>query len=80
MRPLPKIKSAPVHIPLRKAAITASPAARRPYPAWIDAADPIAAFPATVVTPRVRDGLILRQVLKAKSRNPKPLSDGAGTR
>jgi hypothetical protein len=45
--------------------------ARRPFPAWIDAAETGVSFSASsvVVTPRVRDSLVLRLVAKRKFRN-----------
>lgn len=80
MRHSVKIKSGSQHVPLRKAVLTASAAARRGFPAWIDSDERIASFPATVVTPRVRDGLVLRTVSKAKPRKAKGLTDGASSR
>lgn len=68
MRRPVKVKSAAAgRIPMRKSALTSSPAARRGFPAWIDASDRAVAFPAVNVTPRVRDALVLRTVAKAKS-------------
>ncbi len=80
MRHSVKIKSGSPHAPLRKSVLTASAAARRGFPAWIDSAERIASFPATVVTPRVRDGLVLRMVSKAKPRKAKGPTDGASNR
>jgi len=80
MRNSVKIKSGSQHVPLRKSALTASAAARRGFPAWIDSDERIASFQATVVTPRVRDGLVLRMVSKAKPRKAKGLPDGASNR
>jgi hypothetical protein len=49
----------------RKVAMSASAASRRPFPAWIVADESGVAFPAHAgVTPRIRDGLILRRVSK----------------
>ena len=45
---------------------------RPTFPAWVDS-DSGLAFHATVVTPRVRDSLILRLV----SKKPHPLRDGS---
>jgi len=56
---------------LRKSALTASAASRRGFPAWIDSSECAVAFPAVTVTPRVRDGLVLRKVAKRKSASKK---------
>lgn len=57
---------------LRKSALSASAASRRSFPAWIDSAEHGVAFTVKAVTPRVRDGLVLRTVLrrKAKAKGP----------
>jgi hypothetical protein len=69
-----KSKSLLPKAPVRKSPLSASAAGRRSYPAWIDAAEPIASFPATLVHARVRDGLVLRPVVKsAKPRQVTPL-------
>ena len=73
-----KVKALSTRVPVRKAALSASAASRRPFPAWIDANDG-PAFPVTV-TPRVRNALVLRTVSKKKSANPRTASDGAGAR
>jgi len=65
MRRHPKITTVATRV-LRNAALSAAPAARRAFPAWIDAADG-AAFSATAVTSRVRDALVLRPVGQKKS-------------
>jgi hypothetical protein len=56
-------------------------AARRGFPAWIDASERGVAFSCTVVMPRVRDGLVLRMVsrsnLSATARTP---AHGSGAR
>jgi hypothetical protein len=52
---------------LRKSALSATAASRRSFPAWIDANEHGVAFSARVVTPRVRDGLVLRTVLQRKA-------------
>ena len=76
-----KVKALATRVPVRKAALSASPAARRPFPAWIDAAETVVTFPARSVTPRVRDGLVLRTVSKknkpAKTQSP---TDARGAR
>ena len=61
-----KVKAAGTGGRLRKAAVTANAAARRPFPAWIDASESAVAFPARGAMPRVRDGLPLRTVERAK--------------
>lgn len=66
-----KAKVSAVHTSLRQvaAAFTLRPA----YPAWIDD-DSGLAFHATVVTPRVRDSLVLRLVTPKK---PHPLRNAS---
>ena len=54
------------NLPLRKSALSATAASRRSFPAWIDADDTSVAFTARTVSPRVRDGLVLRIVRKSK--------------
>jgi hypothetical protein len=67
MRRAARIKAIPTRVPLRKAALSASPASRRPFPAWIVADESGIAFPArAAVSPRVRDGLVLRTIAKTK--------------
>lgn len=78
MRRNVKVKPAPIS--LRKAALTTSAAARRAFPAWIDASEAVVAFPAKVASPRVRDGLVLRTVTKKKSGKKKKPSDGRDAR
>ncbi len=76
-----KVKAAVPRVPLRKAALSATAAARRPFPAWIDAAERAVAFPAVGVTPRIRNALVLRTVVAPrKSPNPKSLTDGPAAR
>lgn len=75
-----KAKATASRILLRKAALTASTASRRPFPAWIAADEGGVAFPATVVTSRVRDALVLRTVGKKKSANAKSSPNGHGAR
>ena len=73
MRRSVKIKALATRVPVRKSALSASAASRRPFPAWIAADESGVAFSAKVeVTPRVRDGLVLRTV-------PKKLSSPART-
>jgi hypothetical protein len=72
MRRTVKIKALATRVPLRKSALSASAASRRPFPAWIAADESGVAFPAKAgVTPRIRDGLVLRVVAKKKSSGPK---------
>ena len=73
-----KIKTLTTRVTLRKSATTASAAARRPFPAWIDADERGVVFSA--VSPRIRDGLVLRTVAKKKSAKAKVSPDGPGTR
>ncbi len=81
MRRVVKVKTLATRVPLRKSALTASAASRRPFPAWIVADENGVAFPArAAVTPRVRDGLVLRTVARKKSTNSKGTSDGHGAR
>lgn len=63
MRRTEKPKADPRRTSARKPVLSASAAARRSFPAWIDAGEPAAAFTATrAATPRVRAGLVLRKV------------------
>ena len=58
-----KTKSVSTSGPVRRAVTSASAAARRPFPAWIDSDDRIATvLPA--VSPRVRGALVLRPVVR----------------
>jgi len=75
-----KVKALVTRVPVRKAAISAAPAARRSFPAWIDANERSVTFAAAAVTSRVRDGLVLRIVSKKKSAQPKKSSDGRRAR
>lgn len=78
-----KIKVAVARVPLRKAAAVPSlvvPVSRRAFPAWIDASERTVPVPAISVTPRVRDGLVLRIVAKAKPTPARNLSHGSGAR
>jgi hypothetical protein len=63
----------------RQTASTANAAARRAFPAWIDAADG-AAFSVTSVTPRLRSALVLRVVTPQKPANPRNAAHGSGAR
>jgi hypothetical protein len=59
--------------------MSASAAARRGFPAWIDADDNVVSFSAKrIVTPRVRDGLVLRTVSKNLTSGAKRISDARG--
>lgn len=80
MRRHAKIRALSTRVPLRKAALTASAAARRPFPAWIDANEGAVAFPAVAVTPRVRDALVLRTVVRAKQPGARSSHDAHGAR
>ncbi len=63
-----KLKVTTHRIPMRKTVTSATAAARRSFPAWIDAGEATAAFTAARgATPRVRDGLVLRRVSRKKS-------------
>lgn len=64
----------------RKSALTASAAARRGFPAWIDASERSVPPPVVTVTPRVRDALILRKVGKRKATKGKGPTHVAGVR
>ena len=66
MRRIAKTKIANARVLPRRAAAAATVWARRDFPAWIDAAERGVAFSATCVTPRVRDGLVLRLVAQKK--------------
>lgn len=67
MRRPVKVKARAASALLRRAALSASAAARRPFPAWIVADEGGVAFPArAAVTARVRDGLVLRRVSRKK--------------
>ena len=79
MRRNAKVKALSAPVLLRKTAMSAAAAARRTFPAWIDATEG-AVFSANAVTPRVRDALVLRTVSKKKPANPRRVSDGPGAR
>lgn len=80
MRRPAKIKRLSSVATLRKSALSAAPAARRSFPAWIDASERAVAFPAAGVTPRVRDALVLRTVAKGKAGKGKDATDAHGAR
>ena len=68
MRRAAKPKAAAKMAKARKPVLTASAAARRAFPAWIDASDRTVPFAASTVQPRVRDALVLRQVTRKSDR------------
>lgn len=75
MRRAVKVKAPATRVPLRKAAVTASAASRRGFPAWIEADEgPVALSVKPAAMPRIRDGLVLRKVSK------KELSSAKGSR
>lgn len=80
MRRPAKVKRLSSVAMIRKSALSAAPAARRSFPAWIDSSERAVAFPAASVTPRVRDALVLRTVAKGKSGKGKEASDAHGAR
>jgi hypothetical protein len=81
MRRIAKVQALSTRVPLRKAALSASAASRRPFPAWIVADESGVAFPAKgPVSARVRDGLVLRKVSKAKLPTQKRSSHADGLR
>lgn len=67
MRRSVKVKSLNTRVPLRAAALSASGAARRGFPAWIQADENGVAFTARAAAPRVRDALVLRPVAGRKA-------------
>jgi hypothetical protein len=77
----PKIKIVAARVLAPKAARVLGAAARRTFPAWIDANERGVAFNATAVVPRVRDGLVLRRVRRAKpTALPRKNVHGSGAR
>ena len=79
-RPI-KVKSLSARVPLRKAAVNDSAAARRAFPAWIVADEGGVAFSARgAAVPRVRDALVLRTVSKKKSSSVKGTDHASRTR
>lgn len=81
MRRVLKVKLVSSGVLVRKAHTPAHSSSRRTFPAWIDASERGVAFPASGVTKRVRDGLVLRLVGRKETtvvaRNS---SDGSGAR
>lgn len=75
-----KIKALSTHMPLRKAAMSASAAGRRSFPAWIDAGDRTVTFSAASAVPRIRSALVLRTVARTKPASPRIPTDADGTR
>lgn len=68
MRRNAKIKVAAGRVLPRKTVTSASAAARRSFPAWVDSAETAVAFTAARrPIPRVRDGLVLRRVTKSST-------------
>ena len=83
MRRSTKIKVAVARLPVRKTVVVPSLLVippRRGFPAWIDAAERSAPFPAATVTSRVRDGLVLRTVDLKEKAKAKKTSHGSGAR
>lgn len=81
MRRTAKVKVAVARMLPRKAAMPATAASRRTFPAWIDAGEGGVAFSAAAVTPRVRDALVLRAVgRKKKPVEARKSSDGPGAK
>lgn len=80
MRRHAKVKPLTPRTMIRKSALSASAAARRGFPAWIDASERVAAFPAVGATQRVRDALVLRLVAKRKSAKSKDTLNANGVR
>jgi hypothetical protein len=84
MRRTTKVKLAVAHVPLRKAAhpaLVAAPfAPRRVLPAWIDGQERTDSVTATAVSPRVRDGLVLRVVAQKKSLHVRNHAHGSAAR
>lgn len=77
MKSSAKAKVSAVQASLRK--VAAALVLRPAFPAWIDAESGLA-FPATVVTPRVRDCLVLRLVDRKKSHSLRSPSYAHGAR
>jgi hypothetical protein len=74
-----KTKTLSTPLPLRKAAMSASIASRRSFPAWIDAGERVVTLSAAIAVPRIRDALILRTVARPRPATPNlpPDADGA---
>ncbi len=73
------VKVKATRVPLRKSALPGGAAARRAFPAWIDATDSAGGGLPAAVTKRVRDSLVLRTVAKPKSTG-KGATDDSGAR
>jgi hypothetical protein len=72
-----KVKALATRVPRRKSASSGSDAARRAFPAWIEADEGVVALPAKAgAMPRVRDALVLRTVSKNKSSRTKASRHG----
>lgn len=81
MRRALKVKLASPGVLVRKAHAAVPASSRRTFPAWIDASERGVAFPASGVSKRVRDGLVLRVVGRRKSTVvARKSSDGPGAR
>ena len=80
MRPTIKVKALSAHVPLRRAAMSASAVSRRLFPAWISDDDAGVAFPARTASPRVRHSLVLRALSTETTANLKSLPDAHGAR
>lgn len=81
MRRVLKIKLASLGAMARPARPKAHSSARRIFPVWVDASERGVAFSASPVTPRVRDGLVLRLVgCRKTSVVARNASDGPGAR
>jgi|GEM_PF-4756491 len=83
MRLSSKIKVVVAQLPLRKSAVVPVLAAIAPYragPSWIAAGERAFVLPATTVTSRVRDGLVLRVVGKRKYPLVRTFSHGSSAR
>ncbi len=83
MRRATKVTLAVARIPLRKAAtpsVVAPLAPRRVFPTWIAGQDRGLGVAAKAVTPRVRDGLVLRVVGPKKSLHVRNHPHGSGAR
>lgn len=77
----PKIKIVAARMLAPKASRTIATAAHRTFPAWIDATERDGAVNVRAVMPRVRDGLVLRMVRRAKpALQPKKSAHGPGAR
>ena len=64
----------------RRSAVISPVAARRSFPAWIDAGDHGVALSAGPVLPRVRDALVLRLVSRGKGAKAKGGGHAGGAR